>query len=424
MGAEGSRKPTRDELISKIPGIRLGMPVEAVADARAARRRITTREELSNVLVIDEVKFADYLFESKPLVSDESRSAPWIPRYHPVRGIVYTTRWTNPPSEIVDGKQRLIPRAGEVFKILKPSDGNIDLNALPIGATSAKLIPQRLKSIESALRQQDEVAHDYFIKGPEFGRVSEMSAAIRALSIQFILDHPRVDSDFKEMQGQMEEFFTRHGMEKSRDSIWQKVRNQILLAARRDSLGRPNPLVSRVRLGSALLGTVTREVVVGLTRDKSSRVYAHLFAEREVERDYLDWAATEVAETQRQIKEHLHMNSGRFGTDQITRLREGFKAVDAILSLVRVSPYLRSASLAREFVASEQFRKRHENDLISARLKNYHWENIFENIQGVCAEEYLMKNEPQNAVRTLESARLIIEDCLESPGNFDLNIFD
>jgi hypothetical protein len=423
MGAEGSRKPTREELVSKTPGIRLGMPIEALTDARAARRRITSREELSHFLVIDEVKFADYL-ESKPLVSDESRSASWIPHYHPVTGVVYTTRWITPPSEIVDGKQRLVPKAGEVFKVLRPCDGKIDLNSLPVSATSAKLIPMELKSIESALRQQDEVAHDYFIKGPEFGKIEELSAAIRSLSIQFILDHPRLDSDFEELQGQMGEFFARHGMEKSRDRIWQKVHNQILMAARRDSLGRPNPMVSRVRLGSALLGTVTREVVVGLARDKSSRVYAHLFAEREVERDSLDWAATEIMETQRQIRKHLQMNSGRLSADRITDLRGGFKTIDGILSLVRVAPYLESASLVRQFVASDQFRKRHENDLINARLKAHHWENTFEFVQGTCAEEYLMKNEPQNAIRTLETSHLLIEDCLASPGNFDITIFD
>jgi hypothetical protein len=427
MRAEGSRKPSKAEIAAATPGIRLGarMPIEAATEARAARLRVTSREELSDVLVIDVIKNADYYFETKTLDSDESRRAYWIPRYHPTTGIVYTTRWVTAPTETTNGRQRLIVKEGERYETLRAPQGigKVDLYSLRPGWITAKLVPQRLQTIESALRQQNEIAHDYNVDGPEFGRVEEISAAIRMLSIQFIQDHPRLDSDFQELQGQLAEFFARHGLERSTSRIWQRVWEKIVKSAQKDSLGRPNPSASRFRLGSAMLGTVTREVVTSLTREKSGRVYARLFAEREVERGNLAWASTELLSIQGKTKQFVVMGPGRLSNRQITEVRGDLKIADAILSQVRVSPYLEIASLARQFVANETFRRKYDNDQIDARLNAHNLGMEFEHFEGVSAEEYLMGGRTSEALRILRGSITLLNSCLEDPQNHDIDVF-
>jgi hypothetical protein len=281
-----------------------------------------------------------------------------------------------------------------------------------------------MQTIESALRQQDEVAHDYYLDGPEFARVEEVVSAIRALSIQFIQDHPRLDKDFLELGAQIARVFVRHGFGNSTGQIWQNIQEKTVRAVQKDRLGRPNPSASRFILSSAILNMAVREVVTSLTREKSTKIYTHLLAERETERATLDWASEELVRIRSEIERSVVINSRPFDTNRISYFRAEIRMVDAILASARVSPYLEVASLARDFIASEEFRRKFENERISARLKAHDWDTVFETYEGVTAEDYVMRRDVRGVKRVLKESSDLLNACLVDPAHSNINVFE
>lgn len=403
----------------------IGVPVEAVTESRAARMRARSREEKSDLIVIDESRHADFL-ESKPLASDESLRALWIPRYHEVSGVVFTTRWDTPLVTITPQKKQKLAIIGDMsYRILKKPDTvkEVNLDAIPLKWSIGRVVPQRLLTIESALRQQDEVFHDYKVKGPEFARVEEMLSTIRALSIKFIRKHPMRDGDYAGLRGQVDGVLSHHGLEYAASPVWQKVEDKIGRAIQRDRLGRNNPSASRFILSSALLGTVRQEVITGLTRDKSSNIYSHLLWEREAEREQLSWAKDCLDEIRLGATLFIGMRPREIADGSITSFRGDLRAVDTILSEIRVAPYLQVATISRVFLMGKGFRTRRENEEILERLVAYNLGGFVEGFKGASVEDHIMKRDVWAVLRDLDRTYRFFNLCLADPQNIDVKVF-
>jgi hypothetical protein len=201
-------------------------------------------------------------------------------------------------------------------------------------------------------------------------------------------------------------------------------------AGKRDSLGRVNPLVSRVLLRSAYLNTVSREVVTRLSREKSERVFELLLVERNMTRLMLGNTMEAIecyAGLGNEFGEQLltdpyyEENPREIANNDIHGLRDDMKAiVDIGLKPVRVMPYIFTARLSEAMLTSELLRNTGDDVALKGLLRHY---RVDMEKMHPSAEELVRKREMADARNTMRHVHGLIEATLDDPDNSVYTVF-
>lgn len=394
-----------------------GAGIEVGGERSAARIRSRLPEDRSDLLIIDESKS---YFLDLPSLADMPYSAPiWVPRFNPDTGAIYTSRWDTPKLEKTDLGTGVAN--GERYRIIRKSGYKkiIDLNNLPKTWTVARLIPQEIwDGVESALRQQDEIRVDYgSAPGAEQEVVEELLVGIRSLSEVF--KEAQITRDaLQEISEKTQKFLENMGLTSPTDDVKQNLARALITSAQTDSVKRLNPMISRIKLRSAYLSTVKREVVGRLIREKSNRVFEVLLMEREVTRDQLEMGDEAIKWL---LNEHsVFVNPDHFTTPRDFTDREVSSTVNSIrgliggLNQVRVAPYLAPARIVETLLTDVNYKPKRDQLSLERSLEvvNMQWL-----LKQHSAEEYIRMRHPREAIDRLVQAQTVIKESLSDPDN-------
>lgn len=387
-----------------------GVTIETAQEAFAARLRTKSKEEKIDLILLDskDVKF----FSLLPLTQGYLDNPPsWVPRFDPVTGSVWTTRMGN----IKAGIEYL------VFK--KPvSAKKVDFNNLPKSWIVKRLIPQEHKAgIESAMRQQDEISHDYSGKkyGVEYQKIEALLTQIHSLS-EIFQKHDLSFDDFGQMATKTVNLLkTEIGINTSRDDIQKRIINSILRSKEKDRLGRVNPMISRIHLRSAYLDAVKREIFVGFVGPKAKRVYDLLFVERETTRNLIANAIEAIDELggfgKNKIgnsiltEEYYRSDPAKITNDDIISIQKSLKKIiESDLRRIRVEPYLNKVRLTESILIYPEYLK----------TKNY-----FKPEKIASVESLIRMRKPKEAHTRLQDAYSLLDEVLKNEEYKDIKVF-
>jgi hypothetical protein len=413
-----------------IPGVQRGadffrgVAVEMAGQKSASRRRVEYGEAILDLYLI-KTRNAGYL--NLPVLGrDEGNSksaAFWEPRVDPTDGSVITWRWESQKTETRDFAD-CIPLAG------KKINAKFNYSQVPQEWKIGMLTPQKVKEgIEAAMRQQDEIIHDYGKDmGSEVTRVSTTFDLLYDASSAFIMGDVRSEKDLEELANTVEAHFKDHGLLESDDSVWQKVVGYTLKAAEKDKLNRINPLVSRIRVRAAFIAGTEKEMVVKSVGTKAEKVYRQLEIVRAGTRLKIR-TAIEVLDSL------CGFSKGVVATDIIMRegnstctAKEGWETEqylktvsEDILRGIQPAPYLIPVTSARIILIGENsFKNKNESVIGMNLLKGtdsfIHLDNF--------ASRMLKNRNPQAARRIIFKAYSKLNEILGDPKTTNIRVFD
>lgn len=396
---------------------RRGEPIEVRMERSLVRIRAEMPEQTAHVLITEP------WFLTLPVlgaVAEGKLPEWWMPRYHPITGAIYTTRWGEPSMEVTPEGKKKVLRAGE-FEILRQPEyrKNINLAALPKSWTIARLIPQKVwGGIEMAMRQQDEIRDASRAgTGTDQIQVEELFAAMRGLSRKYVRGEVTKEN-LQDLAEQTQALLKREGVLSAKDQFLQDLKEALTLVFQEDSIGRIiNPLVARMRLYRAMRDLTKREVKTWLSRRKSNKVFNLLYVEREDERSSL----ADVQEAVVEVGKHPVLSDTIFRSrpdsifdEDITEIRRVLKGIGQTLQSVRVAPYLLPAKLADVMLRSNQFRKKWEEQRLRKILEVG---GVGGEMERPSVEDLIMQRNAFEAAKRLRHAYSLLDSALTDPDN-------
>ena len=347
----------------------------------------------------------------------------WEPRVDLSDGSVITWRWGSRKTGGGDYSD-YIPIGGRKL------DAKFNYGEIPPGWTVAVLVPQKVKGgIEAAMRQQNEIAHDYGKEvGPEKARVDETFDLLYETSSAFAMGDVTSESDLSELAATAENHFKIHGLLESNDSIWQRVVTYTLKATQKDKINRVNPLISRIRVRAAFLAGTEREMIARSASDKAENVYYHLaliragirlkikmaadtlddlcgFSPGKLAQDpvMLEGSATSTTEQGREIGQYLETIS------------------NDVLAKIQPAPYLLPATIARIILTGETtFKNNEERD---RALKILNGSGYIKYLDS-SAVRWLKEKKPLVARSRMRLTHDLLNQSLRDPETSDTKVFD
>jgi hypothetical protein len=347
----------------------------------------------------------------------------WEPRVDPSDGSVVTWRWESQKADKRDFSEYIAFAGAKV---------NIKFNygQIPSGWTVGILVPQRVKGgIEAAMRQQDEISHDYGKdNGPEKARVDETFNLLYDASSAFVMGEVNSESGLNALGKSVEDHFKAHGLLESNDSIWQRVVTHTLNAAEKDRLHRVNPLVSRVRIRAAFLAGTEREMIARSVGDKAEKVYSYLAVVRAGIRLRIKLAID-------MLDDVCAFSKGRIAQDPIMRersqtytTRQGWELVqyvkiisNNVLRGIQPAPYLKPVTAARIILAGETALKNDEERTLVFNVLDKGGYFLFMNDSAVSR---LREKRLFVAEKRMRLAYDLLRQNLNDPKTTDLKVFD
>lgn len=412
--------------VPEIPGLQKGgdflkgRKIELQRELWASRRRATFTDRKADLLVISKDK--EYFLNLPVLGIYEPETTPvasWAPRFEPSTGDVYTTRW-----EQFD--RSLNPEKFVVFGGRKNAEG-LNLALLPKSWDVPRLVPQQVSGgLEAAMRQQDEIRHDFSAKeGVEQKRVEEVLMGIHVLTDVFV--HKSITSEILEaLARQTEGMLKKEGLLSAKDSIWRIIVDFTIRAAKKDSLNRNNPTASRILARAAFLRTVDRELILREVKTKADRLYRYLGMVRIQTRNRI----TDASDTLDRIgglgKEmgHPAFREGRrwLSTKEAWQVGRVVRAVsDDILGLVQAAPYLVPARLAEAMLTGKIGKYRGRVERIKATLAN---SGVEQELERDSVEDYLRRGDGTSAQKRMRHAYTVLKEVLADPDHLEVTVFD
>lgn len=394
--------------------------IEISRDQWAENRKNRFTEDKLDLMIVSkqQEQVLDY-----PIVGNHRKEAVqypiWVPRVNPVSGAVIVSRWGNYSERTLDFDKDIIfggKRKNEALKLPQyPKSWNVK-----------RLIPVNVEGgLEPAMRQQDLIAHDYSEDGVEKGKVDEVFQEINEISEEFINGNIKTQDDLSKIAFEAEMVLQRNGMLHPRSNIWKTVIDNVAKAAQKDSIGRVNPMISRILLRSAFLENVKNEIIMPNTEGKAEKIYRWLEEERVYTRVQIENAATSL-EMIIGLNEYRGLDV--FENPQIEHknfdywiVSQLIKAISKqVLSQVQCAPYLGPVTIARMYLTGAYFENSSEEKLINQRLQYIKMPKLRE---GKCAEDYLRSNDSLRARQHIKYAHGILKALLNDPDNRVITTF-
>lgn len=268
-----------------------------------------------------------------------------------VEGNIYSSRWNVVDTEFdEDGKRRILDPENKAYIVLYPwpVPRRKYTKNLPLDKPVMELKLPEMDSIEAAIRQQRHVLKRYSLEdvddlGEEIEFAQRVIGYLDRLSRRYLSG----TVDAEKLQGLAREtgnFLEKIGLFRPRDPDKRKVLAMLATANTKDSLGRVNPLISRVKARAAYIAIIRRLAKSGLILEKYDANKQVLTYERQITR----WALTSAISHDQlgyYVLGHSFLKSGYGGTQfQRQTLVEVIKTiVEGYLSVARVKPYRKVA---------------------------------------------------------------------------------
>lgn len=426
-----SERPKENGVPRVTRGFPKGESIEVGRERLSARIRATMPEDRVDLMIIEK---SHENFLSLPHLAPESLTnlPSWIPRYEPVSGAVYTTRWGGVDTQITLENQQNLAEVDKFIIIKQPAYvTKVNLEAYPKSWETILLIPQRLDTIEAAMRQQDEIRHDYgVVDGVEQQEAETLMLEIFKLTEIFQRKGEVDINTLGNVAARTLSIFDALAISVPKDEVKRRLVTSMLRASQPDRLGRVNPMISRILYRSAYLNAVRREIIARLTREKSNRIFWLLYAERFGTRVSLENAKAAIAalagfELQRGhsvlTEELFRAHPKRILDADITEIRIMIKAIaETTLKPVRAAPYLASAKLAEAILTSETFRDKRETRLMKETLTYY---GLASEAEKPSTEDLIMARKPAEAQIRARHAYSVLQSVLNDPDNSEYTVF-
>jgi hypothetical protein len=390
-----------------------GKSIEAAGQKLASRRRMEYGSIPLDLCLVENDK-AEFL--TFPYLGREESSGKyaqlWEPRVDPKDGGVIITRWQKPKPGRTDFSE-YFAFAGENI------NSKFNYSQVPPGWRIGILVPQKIKDgIEAAMRQQNEIAHDYGKnRGPEDDRITEITNRLYEISSAFSMGDVKSEQDLNALAMDVEDLFKTHGIIDTGDSVWQKVVEYTMKAADKDRLNRINPLISRTRVRAAFLAITEREMIGRSIGTKADKVYRRLSIVRNVIRMKIKTAA-----------DALNDNLGEYGGVERCTVKTGWnleqllKTISQdVLGNIQPAPYLEPVLASRAILIGEQMFKNNNEKQAGLRILSADQAARFLNFPAVYG---LRHGNLAAAMIKMKNARWILEAILEDPKTKDIKVFD
>lgn len=264
-------------------------------------------------------------------------------------GNIYVSKWHSKKTEFDEENKRFVKHKKYKYEILAPKRHRADiLNNLPIGVPVVELIWAEVDSgIETAIRKQKHILESYdpTFEGSEVQVAQNVIEHADMLSTAFITEDVSKE-DLEKLAELTQKFLKENNLLNPEDRNKKHIKDMLLRVPKTDSMGRVNPLVSRVRARAAYLAATRRMVLGSFVAEKFGTNLEILSYEREITR----WALrTAVKQMNFYILGHSYIKSGFGGTElQKTSLKDVIQTlVQGHLATPRVKPYLRAARFAQ-----------------------------------------------------------------------------
>jgi hypothetical protein len=414
--------------VPDIPGVKKGadffrgISVEMGGQKSGSKRRIEFGETSLDLCLI---KLGQAGYMSLPFLGREKSDKSvdlWEPRVDPMDGSVITWRWENRKKDKEDYSD-CVAFAGRKIGF------KFNYNEVPGDWTLATLVPQRIKEgIEAAMRQQDELVHDYKNDGPENLRVDETFDLLYETSGAFVMGEVNGQDDLKSLAKMAEEHFKVHGLLESNDPIWQRVVTYTLKAVEKDSLNRINPLISRVRARAAFLAGTEREMIARSAGTKAEKVYRHLEVVRAATRLKMRMAIDTLDDLCGFSRGKLAQDQVMFEGSETSTTRQGWvleqylKVIsNDVLRSIQPAPYLVPATAGRVILTGETAFK--INDDKQAVLEILEGRGYLKFLDS-SAVRWLREKRPLVARTRMLLVYRLLKQCLEDPKTTDTRVFD
>ncbi len=394
--------------VPNILGLNRGK-IEAQRELWASRRRAGFSEKTADLLIISK---EDEGFLNLPVLGiTELSRVPgqplWKPRFEPLSGAVYTTRWQN-VSEVDPSEFTVF--AGRKNDRLLPSQ------PFPTTWDVARLIPQKLPTIEAAMRQQDEIAHDMGVaSGVEQARVEELLMALNGISQVFLRPEDISSEQLEGLSRQAERLLREHGLLAAKDTVWMKILEYTLRATSRDSLGRINPMISRILARAAYLGVTHRELIQRAAKEKANKVFFYLAVVRDDTRFRIQNA-------------ELALDSlGGFGEVRWITSQEALvveqslrSLVDEILKPIQAAPYVQASRTAEAILVGKIAKSNKVAKAFGESLD----ESGRRQFGRKSAVEYLRGKDATSAKKRIKQAFEVLHESIFDLDNEETRVFD
>lgn len=414
----------------------LGQSPEVKAEQRALRVRMEFDGNPDLVVINNRHRrFRQYM----RFVDGSDKAESWMPKYDPDSGDVWITRWEDPTKTDVSSggaKVRFIkpPKSSRYVALVQPGHvrGEVDLSKIPLNWNVLKIIPQKHLDIESALRQQDEIRHDYGQDGPEFDRLVDITSTISLLTGKYISGHVTGDN-LHLLHGEVNRILASNGLRALRDETLAELSEKLDQATRRDSIARINPGRARFILASAYVKAAKREVAVRKSGEKASEIYLTLLSQRTIERDNLAVAKRMVDELVGRSEEGSGVRDRIFDheipqhipDDEITRFRsEKLSRIYESLRLLRMNPYFLVARMASLLLSGTSYRSMADYRLMVQQMDGAGMLKLFDYCKRNSVDGLIRRRDTFRARWTLENVGSLIDACLQDGRLGDIKVFD
>jgi hypothetical protein len=413
--------------VPEIPGLNKGK-IEIKRELWASRLRSGFPERKTAILVIG--KEMEYFLDLPVLGIPESRPKPnespqekrvrrlsypaWMPRVEPLSGAVFTTRWQTP---LAPDNPDLVAYGGANYY------EGVKLGELPKSWEVAQVIPQRLTTIEAAMRQQDEVRHDMSVAtGVEQRRVEELLMALQGISQAFLLRSEITPVQLQGLSLQAENLLKEHGLLSARDTIWKKIAEYTLRATSKDSSTR---MVRRVLARAAYLAAIKRELIQRASREKADKIYFYLQVTRGDNRFRIESAVSVLDQmagfSYGRALPALNGDNRWMSPREALAIEQGVRAIARdILAPIEAAPYLASVRKAEAILVGNIGKSNKEVERLNEVLD----EEGKRELKRKSAADYLKALDATSAKKRMLQGFKVLNQIIHDPDTFEITVFE
>lgn len=428
-------KEDEDQFLGNLPGgVHRGdvffgkRTIESRGAEWAARRRAETFEEKADLLIISN-KDSDYLSFPYLRLGEEPQMPKFhIPRVNPVKGSILTARVVKRSFEELDSVDSSIYLAfgGKKFE---PADRFSPLpQSLARSWKVLQIIPQEVdEGIEAAMRQADEIRWDYGSKtGVEQRRVETVLGGIQQLAQLFAQGEIKTAAELEQLAQESDLLLGGEGLLSASGQNWKNIVERMTKAARRDSMDRLNPMVSRIRARSALLVAAEREVVNFQVENKWDSVFNYLNVIRSGTRTRI-MTSMEDLDQVAGLNEHFGVEIFREGYRNVdlkdaNPISQIIKEVGSNLRGIQAAPYLPRVRLAQTALTGSYFMSNREEDT-HRRVLEYAGYDPKALLSVPSAEEHLRHGRARKAHQMIEIAYEELVGVLDETKDLSYTVF-
>lgn len=325
------------------------------------------------------------------LTDPDSEESPVDARFDQ-EGFIYTTRWSELPTELDNHGRRCLPPPAEDsdYTILHPR--NIDLDNLPPETPIVGLFPVRVDDIYTAIRQQKHILNQYgraveSEEGPELAQARAILEFTEKQVSRILNTRTLSAADLSKLYQETDQMISSSGLDRARDPVKREIRDQLRAAATRID-GHPNYLITFSHLGAAHTRALALRAVAHKTTDKFQRNLEALEYHRDISVQSIQMAVIQ-----------LELVEAQLSSDPEKVTPEIIENIASLVSIPQVRPFLCDTRWVSLRLVSAKDAQRDQNN------------QIF----GAVTANRLAQNPLIELLRAyqLEPAQLVISGCLD-----------